>query len=167
MTKAGAVTVLHDFTDTEGYQSYYPLIQASDGNFYGVALQTGFYGCIFKITSNGTYTVLHSFAATGLEGENPGSSLVQATDGKLYGVCVTNGTLGGGTIYSITTTGTFSVLYNFDSNNNITNGYFPESPLRQNTNGKLYGGTNSGGLTNCGGKPAAWLTAWAWGWGRS
>jgi uncharacterized repeat protein (TIGR03803 family) len=149
MTPAGAVTVLHNFTNTDGAQPSYPLIQLSDGNFYGVALQSGFTGCIFKITSNGTYTVLHSFASTALEGENPSSSLVQATDGKLYGVCANGGTLGGGTIYSITTTGTFSVLYNFDGNNN-TNGDHPQSPLRQNTNGTLYGGTNNGGTsTNC------------------
>jgi len=96
MTKGGAVTVLHNFTETDGYQPAYPLIQASDGNFYGVASQFGFYGCIFKITPNGTYTVLHSFAATGLEGENPSSSLVQATDGKLYGVTNLGGTDGGG-----------------------------------------------------------------------
>jgi uncharacterized repeat protein (TIGR03803 family) len=149
MTKAGAVTVLHNFTNTDGYQPATPLIQASDGNFYGVASQGGFYGCIFKITSNGTYTVLHSFATTTLEGENPSSSLVQATDGKLYGVTQNGGTLGGGTIYSITTTGTFSVLYNFDGTN-TTNGYNPMAPLRQNTNGTLYGGTDNGGTsTNC------------------
>src|SRR6266404_5133105 len=151
MTKAGAVTVLHNFINTDGYQPAYPLIQASDGNFYGVASQFGFYGCIFKITPNGTYTVLHSFAATGLEGENPSSSLVQATDGKLYGVTNLGGTDGGGTIYSITTTGTFSVLYNFDYNTSITNGYSPASPLKQNTNGTLYGETTAGGTsTYCG-----------------
>ena len=151
MTKAGAVTVLHNFINTDGYQPAYPLIQASDGNFYGVASQFGFYGCIFKITPNGTYTVLHSFAATGLEGENPSSSLVQATDGKLYGVTNLGGTDGGGTIYSITTTGTFSVLYNFDYNTSITNGYSPASPLKQNTNGTLYGETTTGGTgTVCG-----------------
>ena len=150
MTKAGAVTVLHNFTANDGYQPGYPLIQASDGNFYGATFQSGFSGCIFKITSNGTYTVVHSFAATGLEGENPSSSLVQATDGKLYGVTNAGGTLSGGTIYSITTARTFSVLYNFDGNN-TTNGANPASPLKQNTNGTLYGSTNIGGTgTICG-----------------
>src|SRR5436190_1814412 len=145
MTKAGAVTVLHNFTEGDGYEPGYPLIQASDGNFYGATFQSGFYGCIFKITPTGTYTVLHSFATTTLEGSAPSSSLVQATDGKLYGVCYTGGT-GVGTIYSITTTGTFSVLHTFDGNNQAL-GWYPESPLRQNTNGTLYGETVQGGTS--------------------
>jgi uncharacterized repeat protein (TIGR03803 family) len=62
---------------------------------------------------------------------------------------VRGGALNGGTIYSITTTGTFSVLYNFDSNNGA-NGYYPASPLRQNTNGLFYGDTYDGGTsTSC------------------
>src|SRR5438067_13210210 len=101
-----------------------------------------------KSPPNGTYTVLHSFAATGLEGENPSSSLVQATDGKLYGVTNLGGTDGGGTIYSITTTGTFAGVYNFDYNTSITNRYITACPLKQNTNGNLYDETTACGTIN-------------------
>jgi uncharacterized repeat protein (TIGR03803 family) len=145
MTTAGVVTVLHSFDAVDGENPYYPLIQASDGNFYGVANGgTGDgAGVIFKITPSGTYTVLHNFVMA-TEGGNPSSSLVQATDGKLYGVTPSWGPLNGGTIYSITTSGTFSVLYSFDGTD-VTNGYEPSSPLKQNTNGKLYGETYYGG----------------------
>ena len=64
-----------------------PLIQASDGNFYG---GTGTQGGIFKITASGQLTVLHTFvfnSKTGHydEGEGP-IALVEAGDGYLYGV---------------------------------------------------------------------------------
>ena len=78
----------------------------------------------------------------------PSSSLVQASDGKLYGVANLNGSTQFGTIYSITTSGTYSVVYNFDN----ATGAFPASPLRQNTNGILYGTTYNGGdLSICNG----------------
>jgi uncharacterized repeat protein (TIGR03803 family) len=41
------------------------LIQASDGNFYGVAQQGGAnnMGTVFRITPSGDFTVLHTFSA--------------------------------------------------------------------------------------------------------
>src|SRR5206468_52576 len=41
---------------------------------------------------------------------------------------------------------TFSVLHTFDGNNQAL-GWYPESPLRQNTNGTLYGETVQGGTS--------------------
>jgi uncharacterized repeat protein (TIGR03803 family) len=71
--------------------------------------------------------------------------LIQATDGKLYGVTSSGGATGGGTIFSITTNGTFSQLYSFV--NSDSSGYNPSGPLRLNTNGKFYGNAYSGGAT--------------------
>jgi uncharacterized repeat protein (TIGR03803 family) len=152
MTATGTVTVLHNFSSTDGAEPTKPLIQASDGNLYGSTIYGGSAGAgvIFKITPNGTYTVLHNLTSA-TDGYQPNASLVQATDGKLYGVTTLGGPLSGGTIYSITTTGTFTVLYSFDATN-VTNGYEPASPLRQNTNGKFYSDTFYGGTsTYCSG----------------
>jgi len=148
VTPSGKVTVLHNFTGVpDGAQAYYGLIQASDGNFYGVTTGGGtFYGVVFKITPAGVFTVLHTFAGGPSDGAGPSSSLVQATDGKLYGVTSAGGTTGGGTIFSITTSGTYSVLYNFVDSS--ATGYNPASPLRQQTNGKFYGDTDNGGNVN-------------------
>jgi uncharacterized repeat protein (TIGR03803 family) len=153
MTPTGTVTVLHNFTGApDGAQAYYGLIQAKDGNFYGVAVAGGtFYGTIFKITPGGVFTVLHTFTDGPTDGSGPSSSLMQATDAKLYGVTSGGGTTGGGTIYSITTGGKYSVLYNFADSS--TTGYNPAAPLRQHTNGKLYGDAYYGGnfsSCNCG-----------------
>ena len=153
MTPAGTLTVLHNFTGApDGAQPYYGLTQATDGNFYGVAVGGGtFYGTVFKITPAGVFTVLHTFQNGPSDGAGPSSSLTQGSDGKLYGVTSAGGTTGGGTIYSITTTGTYSLLYNFVDSS--ATGYNPSSPLRQSTNGKFYGDAYYGGETstcNCG-----------------
>ncbi len=155
MTTSGTLTVLHNLDGvSDGSEPYYGLIQATDGNFYGVAQAGGtFYGTVFKITPGGVYTVLHTFTDGPLDGATPSSALMQASDGKLYGVTAGGGTFGGGTIFSLSTSGkNYSVLYNFE-NTNSTTGYNPASPLIENTNGTFYGTTYYGGLygsCNCG-----------------
>jgi uncharacterized repeat protein (TIGR03803 family) len=147
MTPSGTVTVLHNFAGTDGSGAYYALIQASDGNFYGTTYAGGTAGAgvIFKITSNGTYTVLYNINGS-TDGNGPSSSLVQATNGKLYGV-TSNINIGDyGTVYSVTTSGTFTTLYSFTGG---TDGGLEVSPLRQHTNGLLYGTSEIGGDLNC------------------
>jgi uncharacterized repeat protein (TIGR03803 family) len=147
MTPAGLVTVLHNFAGTDGSNGSFPLIQAADGNFYGSTYSGGIFGAgvIFKITSGGVYTVLHNINGT-TEGNGPWGALVQATNGKLYGV-TSNMEIGlYGTIFSITTSGTFTTLYSFTDG---ADGGDPLSPLIQHTDGLLYGTTNVGGNTNC------------------
>ncbi len=150
MTTSGVVTVLHSFTGTDGTGSYWPLIQATDGNYYGVTYLGGANneGVIFKITSTGTYTVLYSLNNANGDGQSPNSSLVQGTDGKLYGVTGQGPSGVNGTIFSITTTGTFKLLHTFAG----TDGANPSTPLIQNTNGVFYGATTNGGtVTICDG----------------
>ena len=143
MTAAGKLTVLHQFTGTDGS---FPvaIISGADGNFYGATNTGGSVGAgvIFKITSGGTFTVVHNLNGT-TDGTAPNYSLIQATDGKLYGV--TNPPDLTGTIYSVTTSGTFTTLYTFTGG---TDGGFPTTALRQHTNGLLYGGTYIGGDIN-------------------
>jgi len=142
MTPAGTVTVLHSFDGTDGESAAFGLTQATDGNLYGTTEVGGTSnaGVIFKITTGGTYTVLHNFNGTS-DGNQGYSGLVQATDGNLFGVTGMGGSSNVGTIYKITTSGTFSVLYNFDT----THGANPQSYLTQHTNGILYGDAEEGG----------------------
>jgi uncharacterized repeat protein (TIGR03803 family) len=150
MTPVGMVTVLHNFTGTDGSGGGYALIQARDGNFYGVAGGgTNGAGVIFKITPGGTYTVIHNLNGT-TDGSFPNSSLVQATDGNLYGVTSNQNALDIGTVFKVTTSGTFTTLYTFTSGYTFNpDGGYPQSPLRQHTNGLLYGSTFTGGDSNC------------------
>jgi uncharacterized repeat protein (TIGR03803 family) len=99
------LTTLHSFDLTDGATPYAGLIQATDGNFYGAALQGGDAdsdGTIFEITSTSPYTMttLHSFDVT--DGAAPRAPLVQGTNGNLYGTTYFGGNAGDdGTIFSL------------------------------------------------------------------
>jgi uncharacterized repeat protein (TIGR03803 family) len=152
MTPSGGVTVLHNFAGTDGSAAYYALIQADDGNFYGTTYRGGSIGngVVFKITPGGDYSVVHNLNLSNGDGDGPSSSLIQASNGLLYGVTGSVNSGNYGTIYSVDiNTGVFTTLYSFTG---LTDGDDPESPLRQHTNGLLYGCTFSGGdLSVCAG----------------
>ena len=100
------------------------IILASDGNFYGTTVYGGAGGdgpgTIFKVTPSGTYTQLYSFCAEAgcADGEKPFFPPVEGNDGNFYGAATTGGKLGGGVIYKLTPSGTYSVIYNFCGNQN-------------------------------------------------
>jgi uncharacterized repeat protein (TIGR03803 family) len=147
-TTGTKLTTLYKFDETHGAGPLSPVIQGTDGNFYGTtsAGGTSGLGVVFKLTSAGVITVLHNFI--GSDGETPLAGLVQANDGNFYGVASAGGSLGHGTIFKMTSTSdhTFSVIYDFD----LTHGQTPEVALFQNTNGILYGDTFAGGSDGAG-----------------
>ncbi|HLV81813.1 MAG TPA: choice-of-anchor tandem repeat GloVer-containing protein [Chthonomonadaceae bacterium] len=103
VTAAGAFTPLHSFTGgADGAYPFSGVIQASDGNFYGVAQFGGAHGdgTIYQITPSGTFTTLYSFSSFS-DGNDPSVPPVQATDGNLYGVTVVGGQANIGTIYRL------------------------------------------------------------------
>ena len=59
-------TTLVNLDGTNGAQPVVPLVQATDGNFYGTTDEGGTYGygTVFKIAPAGTLTMLHSFTST-------------------------------------------------------------------------------------------------------
>src|SRR4029077_1645221 len=137
----------HDFAGTSGdTEPVFGPIQATDGNFYGT---TGFYpftcGNIYKLTSAGVYTSLHTFSGSDC---GPASSLFQASDGQLYGTlyaCAINSGVGGGCVYKISTAGVFKEIYGFTST-----GLNPCTGVIQAKNGNLYGATNQAGANGNG-----------------
>lgn len=144
ITPAGVLTVLHNFNGSDGYEPTAPLIQGTDGNFYGTAVVgIGSNGVIFKMTPAGRLTVLHSLKNDESEGADFYAGLMQATDGNFYGVTAAGGASNWGTIVRVGSKGgtTFSVLYNFDG---ISAGGL-KVPLVQHTNGSFYGFGNNGG----------------------
>ena len=84
---AQTLRTLHSFDGypTDGAKPYAPLVQDSDGNFYGTTAGGGAsgYATVFKITRSGRLTTLHSFDGT--DGAEPAAALVQDTDGNFYG----------------------------------------------------------------------------------
>jgi uncharacterized repeat protein (TIGR03803 family) len=89
--------------------------------------------------------VLYNFDNT--QGVDPDSGLTLATDGSLYGSASLGGVSSYGTLFNITTNGTFTTLYNFTGGND---GGFPTGPPIQGTDGNLYGTINGSGTFNCG-----------------
>jgi uncharacterized repeat protein (TIGR03803 family) len=156
LTPGGVLTTLYDFvSESGGYFPFGGLIQASDGNFYGTTINGGAtgqedWGVVFKITSSGVYTVLHSFLA-GAEGAFPYAGLVEASDGNLYGSIWGYGPNGGGTIFRITTGGTLTTLYGFCAQAHCADGRGPLGTVTQASDGNLYGVTAGGGtgFANC------------------
>ena len=152
-TATGAITVLHNFTGypADGSLPVGQLVQAYDGNFYGVTYEGGLYnqGTAFKITSKGVYTLLHSFhyASPSFDGALPLAGLTLGNDGNLYGVTQVGGANSdAGTIFEITTAGVETVIHNFCSVTGCIDGFYPQTPLVQHTNGTFYGSTSGNSL---------------------
>jgi uncharacterized repeat protein (TIGR03803 family) len=158
-------SILYAFTGGSDGASPNPLIQGSDGNFYGTAVFGGNslttapceqgIGCgtIFRLTSSGGFTTLYEFSG-GIDGAYP-NQLIQGSDGNFYGTTIlgndsancqdpSGNIIGCGTIFRITPSGTFTVLYSFTDG---TDGAFPVS-LIQGSDGNFYGTT--AGITSYG-----------------
>ncbi|HEY6764936.1 MAG TPA: choice-of-anchor tandem repeat GloVer-containing protein [Candidatus Sulfotelmatobacter sp.] len=156
VTSNGVLTTLHNFNaTTDGYTlDGAPLIQGSDGNFYGNTFRGGTSdaGTIFKMTRSGTFTVLHMNCSETncTDGSGGSGTPVQGNNGIFYGTMFDGGTNSAGTVYKMTPAGQFTTLYNFCSQANCSDGEFPISLVRA-TNGNFYGTThNRGGNTRCG-----------------
>lgn len=155
VTTSGTLTTLHSFDGTDGSFAT-GLVQGTDRNFYGTTANGGVNdnctngcGTVFKITSSGTLTTLHSFDGT--DGSGPYSGLIQGTDGNFYGTTYYGGpsnncTDGCGTVFKITAQGVLTTLHNFDD----TDGSGPQAGLVQGIDGKFYGTTFNGGAHSIG-----------------
>jgi uncharacterized repeat protein (TIGR03803 family) len=144
MTTKGVVTVIKPIPAT----SYGPLLEASDGNYYGVTEFGGTFsaGTVYKIAGT-KVTTLYNFDGT--HGSFPIGGLVQASDGALYGTTTAGGASNAGVIYKITTAGTLTVVLSFDSVHTL-GGYQTFAGLIAGSDGNLYGATIWGGTNGYG-----------------
>jgi uncharacterized repeat protein (TIGR03803 family) len=138
------VTLLHSFTGgaKDGSTPISSLIKV--GNlFYGTTGGGGKYdkGTVFSISPDGTgFTVLYSF-----QDKTKGSVLASGltnVGGTLYGTTAYGGAKDDGTVFSITTAGTFATLYSFKGG--AADGAKPMAAMTD-VGGTLYGTTQSGG----------------------
>jgi uncharacterized repeat protein (TIGR03803 family) len=96
ITPEGALTTVYNFCSqsncSDGFTPSGPLVQATDGNFYGIA-GGGPGGEIFELTGAGELTKLYSFCSQAqcTDGSSP-STLMQATNGAFYGLTGHGGT---------------------------------------------------------------------------
>jgi uncharacterized repeat protein (TIGR03803 family) len=151
ITPAGVETVLHPFSRVgDGYSPLGSLLQASDGNFYGMTQYGGSGlngGVVFKITPTGGESILYSFLSVANDGGSPQGSLIQAKDGNLYGMTYYGGTHGQGAVFRINLSGAETVLHSFGA---ISDGSRPYGDLIQASDGNFYGMTYGGGANGYG-----------------
>jgi uncharacterized repeat protein (TIGR03803 family) len=158
ITSAGKFTTIHAFDFTAGYNPNAPLIQGSDGNFYGTTTLGGktvtptcvatfsspTCGTVFKITTAGKVTTLYEFSKT--DGAGPLGPVMQGADRNFYGTTSEGGTSGLGVVFKLTPAGALTVLHNF----NGTDGQTPEAGLVQANDGNFYGVASAGGTLGFG-----------------
>lgn len=148
MTPAGVLILMHSFNGFmgEGAIPTAGLVQGSDGNFYGTTVSGGahYKGTVFKITSLGILTTLHSFGDSSGDGAGPTAGLVRGTDGNFYGTTASGGTSYQGTVFRITPAGAVAVLHSFSAS--TTEGAAPLAGLVQGGDGNFYGTTAIGGM---------------------
>jgi uncharacterized repeat protein (TIGR03803 family) len=167
--------VLYRFTGgADGANPVASLIRDTAGNLYGTTPQGGHQssactfeqgyggngtcGVVFKVSPNGTETVLYRFTG-GADGGNPVSGLVRDASGNLYGTTQNGGSESSacmyfgttcGVVFKLSPTGAETVLHTFtggaDGGNPIGLG------LIQDLAGNLYGTAAAGGesFSTCG-----------------
>ncbi|QAU25381.1 hypothetical protein EO087_04375 [Dyella sp. M7H15-1] len=134
--------------EDEGYYPEAGLIQGKDGNIYGTTRYGGVHdkGTVFKVTPDGTVTVLHSFGDSANDGANPQAGMVLGSDGNFYGTTRFGGDYNNGTMFmvalqpdgTVKETVAYSFAYAFT-------GAYPRTGVIQGKDGNFYGTTYSTG----------------------
>lgn len=140
LSPSGTETVLHNFSGTDGSSpAYGSLMLDKTGNLYGVTAYGGTSndGVIFRITTGGSFTLLHSF--TGADGSLAYGTPVEDAIGNLYGTAAEGGTAGGGTVWKLTSSGALKVLHEFAGG--TADGSYPLAGLVRDNKQNLYGVT--------------------------
>jgi len=149
MSPAGVLKGIYTGDFAHGTNLVAPVVQGNDGFLYGAAMAggAGSFGVLFKLSTAGKYTILHEFGLDLIhDGMYPYSGLVAASDGKFYGATSAgsgSGSVPNGNLFSVTTSGTYNLLYAFD----YLHGYLDQATAMQHTNGKIYGVAEGGGPT--------------------
>ena len=134
----GTLTVLHTFQG--GADGATPqaggLFMDADGNLTGSVASGGNSekGAIFRISRDGQYTILHSFA--GPDGSAPNGGLVADPAGNLYGSTQNGGPVNLGTVFQLSPAGDLKVLHGFRGDFDGAN---PLSGVIRDEDGHLYG----------------------------
>jgi len=147
----GHEKILYNFQgEQDGGNPHAGVIEA-DGILYGTTYSAGSfekdcgftYGCgtVFALNKQGKLTVLHHFGASG-DGQIPIGGVIRDPSGTLYGTTLYGGTYGYGTIFSLDSSGTEKILYDFC----CWHGKMPEAGVVRDSAGHLYGTAYESGI---------------------
>jgi uncharacterized repeat protein (TIGR03803 family) len=156
ITPSGHEHVIYSFQGLGGALPSFGRLVALNGKLYGSTAHGGKYGegAVFSLSTSGREKLLHSFnglTGSSKDGAYPYGGLT-AIKQTLYGTTQNGGDIGCnayeqgcGIVFSITPTGTETVLHSFTG----SDGSAPEATLLS-VNGTLYGTTLFGGAYNYG-----------------
>ncbi len=155
ISPAGNFQLLHLFNGrVDGYGAVAGLVQGSDGAFYGVNPDGGANGSgtIFRVQADGTFSVIYTFSLPYGDGTNPDgfaptATLLDGGNGVFYGNANLGGINGTGTVFSVTSAGAFTTLYNFSDifRGENSEGAFPFAGFVRGADGRLYAPISAGG----------------------
>jgi uncharacterized repeat protein (TIGR03803 family) len=153
LDKTGRETVLYRFDGkySDGSNPEALLVTNMSGNLYGTTYEGDGYGTVFKVNQAGKETILHHFTGPingGGDGAFPYPGVILDASGNIYGVASAGGADGYGAVYKLDAKGTETLLYSFQGSDD---GGGPFSVLVADAEGNLYGTTQGGGNSECGG----------------
>ena len=156
VTRSGAEKVTYSFAGRPDGENPEAALINIKGTLYGTTATGGqhYGGTVFSITTAGKEKTLYSFCSKHqcADGSGPESGLINV-NGTLYGTTIYGGgttqcgSIGCGTVFSVTTAGKEKVLYSFGGRS--ADGANPYAGLI-NVNGTLYGTTAAGGTYGSG-----------------
>ena len=124
------------------------LVRDAKGNFYGATGGGGAVeGTVFKVSTDGSETVIHNFAVANNDGSFPEDGVIIDSQGNLYGTTLYGGSANFGTVFKISPAGSETILHSFTGG---SDGIRPYGPLLRDKNGNLYGTTAVGGAYSYG-----------------
>jgi uncharacterized repeat protein (TIGR03803 family) len=151
----GYSLVYNGFSAATGSSPSGTIALDSAGNIYGTTVEGvnqstcgdgDGCGTIFKISSTGQQTILHTFTSGSYFNGVGANGVIRAANGTLYGTTLQGGASGVGTVFKLTSSGSYGVLHHFTGG--ATDGSEPSAVVAASS-GNLYGTTTQGGGTGC------------------
>jgi len=145
---AGNETIVHSFAGgSDGNRPNAGLVADTAGNFYGTT-QYGGQGCyehgcgtVFRISADGTETVLYRFSDVP-DGSSPMDGVALDAAGNIYGTTWLGGVYSFGTVFKLNSNGNETVLHSFAGGSDGAN---PLAAPVLDVSGNMYGVTSAGG----------------------
>jgi uncharacterized repeat protein (TIGR03803 family) len=146
---SGAETVLHSFGGgADGSDPVGGVTRGPSGSLYGTTASGGVsnLGVLYSLDVAGNETILHTFTG-GDDGSTPYAAVTFDSAGNLYGTASGGGAYGGGVVYKLDASGSFTILYAFTGG---ADGLGPWGGVVLDASGNLYGTTPAGGTNGRG-----------------
>jgi uncharacterized repeat protein (TIGR03803 family) len=142
---------------TDGGLPYAGVIVDPSGNLLGT---TEYYGAnnagvIYQLSNAGgswKQSVLYTFCSESgcSDGNGPFAGVARDSSGNLFGTTYFGGAQNDGVVFKLSSKGAYSVLHNFCSESNCTDGSEPAAAVTLDSSGNIFGTTGRGGDGNFG-----------------